>query len=272
MKKLKRFVIVFLCVAFASLLLGGCEKTSSQIEAELQEEIKAENLEDVRQYTENYFAATMKAVTYDQFKDYADAGQVIVSYPFDNDWGSRWKYFTDKHGAVKEAVVDQVDKTEHGFTGRVILTGEDDGQMAFVVTYDSGLRPISTQIGEYADDSQESLASKMATAGGNTVTGLLVVFVILVGLSLIISCFKFIGRAGEVKPENKDAAKKAAPAEVPAAAPAAPAASAASGEVDPAKDQELVAVIAAAIAAAENKPVEGYQVRSIKRLRSNKWR
>ena len=39
-----------------------------------------------------------------------------------------------------------------------------------------------------------------------------------------------------------------------------------------AKNQELVAVIAAAIAAAEDKPPEGYVVRSIRRLQNNKWR
>jgi hypothetical protein len=37
-------------------------------------------------------------------------------------------------------------------------------------------------------------------------------------------------------------------------------------------DPALIAVIAAAIAAAEDKPVEGFVVRSIKRVKTNKWR
>ena len=113
----------------------------------------------------------------------------------------------------------------------------------------------------------------MATAAGNTVTGLIVVFFILVGLSLIISCFKFVNKlGGEVKPEKKDSKKSAAAKPAGKAAPA-PAASAAapSVELDLEKNKELAAVIAAAIAAYEEKPVEGYVVRSIRRLGNNKW-
>jgi hypothetical protein len=41
---------------------------------------------------------------------------------------------------------------------------------------------------------------------------------------------------------------------------------------NPEMDPALVAVIAAAIAAAEEKPVEGFVVRSIRRVKTNKWR
>lgn len=267
MKNLKKFIIPFLCIAAACLMLGGCEKTSSQIEAESMQAIREANLEDVRTYTENYFAATMKGATYEAFKSYTDQGQQIVSLPFDNDWGYRWGQFTEKHGAVKEANVDLVDKTDEGFSARIILTGEDEGQMAFTIQYDKALRPVSTSISDYSDDSEETLGSKMAKAGVNTVTGILVVFVILILLSLIISCFKFLNRAQEVAPEKKDAkASQAKPAAPVKAAPAA------EEEISLAGNEELVAVIAAAIAAAEDKPPEGYVVRSIRRLHNNKWR
>ncbi len=267
MKNLKKFMISFLCVAAACLALGGCEKTSSQIESESREAIKARNLEDVRTYTEEYFAEAMKKLSCEQLASYMDEQGAVVSIPFDNDWQYRWAQFEEKHGKVTDAVVDLVDKTDNGFTGRIILTGEDEGQMALTVTYDSSLRPISTAIADYSDDSQETLGSKMAAAGINTVTGLLVVFSVLILLSLIISCFKLLNKASEVAPEKKDASASA-PAPARAAAPAA----APSEEIDIAKNQELVAVIAAAIAAAEEKPVEGYVVRSIRRLHNNKWR
>ena len=43
-------------------------------------------------------------------------------------------------------------------------------------------------------------------------------------------------------------------------------------EEDLSDDMELVAVIAAAIAAYEGTSVEGFQVRSIRRANTNKWR
>ena len=84
-----------------------------------------------------------------------------------------------------------------------------------------------------------------------------------------------------MKPQNKD--KKKAPAPAAAAAESAAPAGPSAEEIDLAKNQELIAVIAAAIAAYEDKPVslfmpgdpnaqsEGYVVRSIRRLHNNKW-
>jgi Na+-transporting methylmalonyl-CoA/oxaloacetate decarboxylase gamma subunit len=171
--------------------------------------------------------------------------------------------------------VDLTQRTaEGGYTSRVILTGEDGQLMAFTVSYDERMIPVSTAIAAYPNDNEETLGSKMATAAGNTVTGLLVVFFILVGLSLIISCFKFVNKlGGEVKPEKKDSKKSAAAAKPAGKAAPAPAARAAapSVELDLEKNKELAAVIAAAIAAYEEKPVEGYVVRSIRRLGNNKW-
>lgn len=268
MKKLKSLTAL-ICIIVAALVLSGCGKTSSQIEAEKQAEIKAANIEDVAAYTEKYFAGTMKTSTYESFALFTAEGNTVVSMVFDNDWGNRWKQFTDAHGKVKDAVVDLTQRTaEGGYTSRIILTGEDDALMAFTITYDERMIPVSTAIADYSNDAEETLGSKMATAAGNTITGLLVVFFILVGLSLIISCFKFVNRlGGEVAPEKKDAKKTASAPAKPAAAPA-PAAPVQENLIN---DEELVAVIAAAIAAYEDKPVEGYVVRSIRRLGNNKW-
>ena len=274
MKKL-RYLTALLCIVLAAMMLSGCGKTSSQVEAEKQAEIKAANIEDVAEYTQKYFAETMKNSTYETFIQFTDADNTVVSKVFDNDWASRWKQFTDAHGKVTDAVVDLTQRTaEGGYTSRVILTGEDGQLMAFTVSYDERMIPVSTAIAAYSNDNEETLGSKMATAAGNTVTGLLVVFFILVGLSLIISCFKFVNKlGGEVKPEKKDSKKSAAAAKPAGKAAPAPAARAAapSVELDLEKNKELAAVIAAAIAAYEEKPVEGYVVRSIRRLGNNKW-
>ena len=59
-------------------------------------------------------------------------------------------------------------------------------------------------------------------------------------------------------------------ASAPKAAPA-PTVAAAVEEAEEMDDTELVAVIAAAIAAAEGTTTDGFVVRSIKRRKSNKW-
>lgn len=275
MKK-RRYLSALILIALAAFMLSGCAKTSSQIEAEKQAEIKAENIKDIAEYTEKYFARAMTTETYDAFVTYLESGQMAVSIPFDNDWSVRWKQFTDEHGAVKDAVVDLTQRTaEGGYNSRIILTGEDDEQMALTISYDETMQPVSTAIAAYSNDTEETMGSKMSTAAGNTITGLLVVFCILIGLSLIISCFRFVNKiGGEVKPENKDAKKSAPSAPAAKAAPQTKAA-----QPDLMKDEELVAVIAAAIAAytdspvavSGDAPVDGYVVRSIRRLNNNKW-
>lgn len=210
----------------------------------------------------------MQSASYEQFEAYEEAGQTLVSITFDNDWGTRWKEFYDEYGEVASAQALTATRTDGVYSDQIVLTSQGGDQMVLTITYNDQLTPVSTQIGEYSDDTKETLGSKLETAGMNTATGLIVVFFILVFLSLVISCFRFIGRAQ--KPANKD--NTAEVKKTPAPAAPVPETAAAEETVDLAENEELVAVIAAAIAAAEEKPVEGFQVRSIKRLRSNKWR
>ena len=95
----------------------------------------------------------------------------------------------------------------------------------------------------------------MSKAALNTIMGLAVVFVMLIFISLIIYCFKFIHEA-----EERAAAKKKASEPAPAPAPVV------EETVEEEDDLELVAVIAAAIAASEGTDPNGLVVRSIKRV------
>ncbi len=268
MKKFKKLAIALLCVMMTMFALTGCsiEKTSSQVETEALENIREANVDSIAEYTQNNFAQLLMSATYEQFASYVEQGQVVVSSLFDNDFGYRWKQFYDKHGDVISAEVDETMREGSEYTSRIILTGEDGEQMAMTITYDETMRPVSTTIADYADDSNETLGSKMKTAAGNTATGILVVFSVLVLLIFVISAFNLIPK--------ETSGKKAAPAPAKAApAPTAPVKEAPQQEtIDLQKEEELVAVIAAAIAASENKPVDGFVVRSIKRLHNNKWR
>ena len=268
MKKMKRLALCIIALVMSVFVFTGCEKTSSQIETEAVAAIREANIESIREYTELQFCSMLTQAAYEDFANYKEMQQVLISYTFDNDFGARWKYFTELHGKCVEAAVDETMREGYEYTSRIIMTGEDMKQMALTITYDQNARPYKTTIAEYEDDSQQTFGQKMAVAGGNTIIGLLVVFTVLILLSLIIYCFKFVNKAA-VPPT-----KKAAPA--PAAKPAAPApakgAAPAPAVTTPENDPALIAVIAAAIAAAEDKPVEGFVVRSVRRLKTNKWR
>ena len=123
----------------------------------------------------------------------------------------------------------------------------------------------------------DEMAETLADAGQNTIIGMGVVFLILILISLVISAFKLIGTAQEKNAKRKEAKQqKNAPAPVPAPASPVQEADAAEDfgeEEDAADDMELIAVIAAAIAASENTDPSGIVVRSIRKVSSaNNWK
>ena len=98
------------------------------------------------------------------------------------------------------------------------------------------------------------MKSRMENALQNTVLGMGTVFAMLIAIAMIIYCFKIIPVI-----QKKFAKKEEPAAEAPKAAPVSAA------PVKETDDLELVAVIAAAIAASENVPVDSFRVRTIKR-------
>lgn len=107
-----------------------------------------------------------------------------------------------------------------------------------------------------------SFGQKMKEAVLNTLMGVSIVFLMLLFLSALISQFANINKIEQAMK------KKNAPA--PAPTPAAPAA-APVVEEEVVDDGELIAVIAAAIAAAEGTSTDGFVVRSIKKSNRSKW-
>ena len=96
--------------------------------------------------------------------------------------------------------------------------------------------------------------------------GLGIVFLMLIFLSFLISQFKHISKLTEKKDSKPAAPAALAPAPAPAVVEEEP-------EEELADDGELVAVIAAAIAAYEGSTsTDGFVVRSIKRSKTNKWK
>ena len=115
----------------------------------------------------------------------------------------------------------------------------------------------------------EELKTTLSDAGMNTMVGMGVVFVILILISLVISAFRLINTAQDKAAKRKEAKlTKKTPEEPEIEEPAA-----IEEEQDETDDLELVAVIAAAIAASENTDPSGIIVRSIRKvLSANHWK
>ena len=106
-------------------------------------------------------------------------------------------------------------------------------------------------------DQVQTLGEKMSNAALNTLMGMGVVFAVLILISLIINCFKFLSYF-----ENKGKEETKAPAVKEPVAPVPPSVEEAIAAQD---DLELAAVVAAAIAASTGTSTDGFVVRSIKR-------
>ena len=123
----------------------------------------------------------------------------------------------------------------------------------------------------------ESLGNRLATAGINTAICICVVFAVLIFISLIISLFRFIPKAEaasarrKAKRAEKKAQKKALKDSEKVIATEAIDKAVSQIEAreteELSDDCELVAVIAAAIAASTGTPTDGFVVRSIRKVR-----
>ena len=161
-------------------------------------------------------------------------------------------------GAYKGINSTEIEVDDKEYTVTSLVQYE---QRAAIVTLTLEFKSQSFTPMSITFDAQYSMAETLQRAGLNTLMGVGIVFCVLLFLCFLISMFKFVSKlSGEGKKEQKAAPAPAAPV-VTAAAPAE--------ETD---DLELVAVIAAAIAAAENTSTDSFVVRSIKKVNKSKWR
>lgn len=172
-----------------------------------------------------------------------------------------WQTSKDELGAKKDSNGETtVTFKDDQYTVTVPLKFEK-ADANFVYVFDSQGTPTSMSV-----DVQYGMGKTLQRAGLNTLMGIGTVFVMLVLLSLLISLFRFIPNPEAKKAAEAKAAKAAKEAEAAAIAAAAPA----QAEENLADDGELVAVIAAAIAAAEGTTTDGFVVRSIRKVKRNR--
>lgn len=139
----------------------------------------------------------------------------------------------------------------------VPVTGEKQNAVAEIIfSNDLFLRLESISLNPVS-----SMGQLMAKAALNTLVGMFTVFAVLILISFIISCFRFIGKAQKAAAKRKEAKAAGLNEESDDSAAQIAVQEAAADEAD---DLELVAVITAAIAASEGSAsADGFVVRSI---------
>ncbi|MDR0925398.1 MAG: OadG family protein [Hungatella sp.] len=173
-----------------------------------------------------------------------------------------WENIKNELGAlvsISDAV--KVEAIDHGYSATIEAEFEKRN-MEFSITTDSKL----TKITSVAFVPEYSLGERMEKAVFNTLMGMGTVFIVLIFISLLIGCFRYIGKL-EDKINGKAQAQEPVPAPLPVVS--APAAEEEEELVD---NLELVAVITAAIAASEGSSPSGLIVRSIRRAPAGKWK
>lgn len=160
---------------------------------------------------------------------------------------------------------DNVEVTETEEENQVEITAvmhfdKKDIKMVLNVTcFDTiGTQVTSTEF-SLADEGGQTIGEKMMEASSNTLVGMGVVFCVLIFISLIISCFGFIPKITE-KLESKKNKKKKVQEETSVEISAETVVT-----EDNKEDTELIAVIAAAIAASEQTSTDRFVVRSIRK-------
>lgn len=167
---------------------------------------------------------------------------------------SGWKECTPELGAYIGLGEFTLDKAQDTMTlTQEVLYENRELCVTFVLEYNYETKQV--EITDTNADLVYTLGEKMTTAALNTVMGMGIVFTVLILISLIIYCFRYISviqdkLAGRDKEETKPETVTAEPVQM---------------EAPLTDDFELVAVIAAAIAASEGTSTDSFVVRSIRR-------
>ena len=170
----------------------------------------------------------------------------------------------DAWEAAEKECGEYVEHGEYQFEGSdsgVVVSTEavyEEREATLEFKFDENLNIESLDIA--ADYTTGEILKK---AGMNTILGMGTVFLVLIFLAFVISLLKYIPMLQEKftkkTEKNKTPVKEVPKAEVPVV------------EEELTDDEELVAVITAAIAAADESVSDGFVVRSIRRIKSNKW-
>ena len=239
------------------------EEAAVESEAQAAEEVVEGGISTSdRTYLESYAQQSIEMiVTMDdtQAEEILHPSSILSKYP-DSIVASvqSWVDAKEELGAYKQILAQDIEVNDDDI---IIKTDCEFENGESVVTATLSCDDLSMESMEFAT-AEKTMGQKMEEAVLNTLMGVCVVFCMLLFLSFLIAQFKHISKL-ENGLKKKDA--PAAPAPAPVAAPVQ------AEEEEVVDDGELIAVIAAAIAAAEGTTTDGFVVRSIKKSNRNKW-
>ncbi len=242
MKKFVSICAVISCV-FALTACGGTEANTlsgTPVDASMESSIIS--------YGENLVAemdSIVRSGAADQYSSDAVFGPALNTY----------ENSIDDIGEIQGYDNEQAVTTDDGdYMINIGIDGsEHDADVVITVSAEGTPSNVATNV-------RYSFGEMMEQAALNTILGMGTTFIILILLAVIISCFAFIGKAQDNKKKKEAVIKEAeTPAAEPAVVETAPSVS---------DDGELIAVIAAAIAASEGQTTtDGFVVRSIRKSR-----
>lgn len=234
----KRIFSIALLFVMTLCLLCGCGKEKTY-GGYTKDELEMETLSIVQTLSECTTEDLESGIVYYQANGYDMYANLFQG----------WKDITDEQGGITGYTNYTIDQTGKTYTAKMELQFEKrDAVLTIVYTgYNMEMESITIE-------PIYTVSEKMSKAGLNTLMGIGIVFLILILISLIIKSFELINKV-QAKAEAKKAAVTAEPAVIP-------------GPIsvpEPTADEEIIAVIAAAIAAATGKTTDDFVVRSIRR-------
>lgn len=256
MKQIKKRVLMVLCMVACLFSLSACSKAeeeASGLDPMVSQALQQQTTTLLEQIV-SIPADQMTLVIESNRK----AGSEALAVGLEGYVG-----LMDDLGAYVSASEGSVKETDDGYEVSVNAVFAER-ECEFVI----GLDEEMVDIVSMSFNPVYTLGENMTRAALNTLLGMGTVFIVLIFISWLIGCFKYINVI-EQKMKNKGA--KEAPA-APAAPAPAPVAAAPAAEENLVDDLELVAVISAAIAAYEGTSADGLVVRSIRRAPGNKWK
>ena len=256
-------IITLLCMIICVFSLAGCGETRvlsehEQSKVDRAKEKAVEMIDTLEKYSEESLRNEMAEYTMEEVEDWVleEENVDVEGYAFVTAAES-FASGIDEIGSI--ASKDQeVTATLSGkqIIVHVNVTGQTGKQAQAELIYSNDKFLV---LESAALNPQASFGQMMKKAGLNTLIGMATVFTVLILISLIIACFGIIPKIQKRMADKKNAQ---APAKESAPVLAAQETSA-TEETD---DLELVAVIAAAIAASEGRTsTDGFVVRSIRR-------
>lgn len=254
MLNMKKFLLV-LCMTACLFGLTACsssDDTSASNNSKIsydEESYKSAIMDDLKTLSES---SDEEIALYIENADSDGVAALIESWKTTSEEVGQINGFSDWTFSITEddslEVTVLVDCTLHDMDYKIVFTKNNEIDYAtFNVKY--------------------TLAEKMTKAGLNTIIGICLVFAVLILISFIISLFKYISvfeqKMKDRKSGNAGAKEMSAESTIAQIVQRE--------EEEYTDDLELVAVIAAAIAASEGVSPDGLVVRSIRKVNKKRW-